>query len=196
MDWFTSDWHLDHKNIIKYSKRPFSSVEEMNATILKNMQESLGEEDTLHFLGDFSFSSIDRQKYFLDKINVKKKIIYKGNHDRSKKQLLLIGFDEVYTTPRDITFKGVSFRLSHYPYAPKGDQGLTLKDKFLNRRPSRRGVDWLLCGHVHEKWKVLPNQINVGVDVWGFKPLSIDTVFSLINNPVLDSVDYKDIYNY
>jgi calcineurin-like phosphoesterase family protein len=41
-----------------------------------------------------------------------------------------------------------------------------------------------LVGHVHEKWKVkwIDNTllINVGVDVWDFRPVSFERLYALI----------------
>jgi len=36
MDYLVSDIHLDHDNIIDYCDRPFSSVEEMNETLVEH----------------------------------------------------------------------------------------------------------------------------------------------------------------
>lgn len=33
--WFTSDTHFGHSNIIRYCKRPFSRVDEMNEVVGK-----------------------------------------------------------------------------------------------------------------------------------------------------------------
>ncbi len=35
--WFTADFHLGHKNIIRYCNRPFETVEEMNQAILERL---------------------------------------------------------------------------------------------------------------------------------------------------------------
>ncbi len=51
--------------------------------------------------------------------------------------------------------------------------------------------DWLLHGHVHEKWCQQHRQINVGVDAWRFAPVPEDTIADLItkgpsNTPIPD----------
>ena len=53
--WFTSDPHYGHGNIIKYCKRPFKSVEEMNKTLIKNHNERVKPEDMVFMAGDFCF---------------------------------------------------------------------------------------------------------------------------------------------
>lgn len=52
--------------------------------------------------------------------------------------------------------------------------------RFWSRRFEDKG-QWLLCGHVHEKWAQKKRMINVGVDVRGFKPMSIEEVEAIIN---------------
>ena len=51
--WFTSDFHLGHRNIIRYCNRPFQSTGEMDAAILDNLNSRVQQNDILYFLGDF-----------------------------------------------------------------------------------------------------------------------------------------------
>jgi hypothetical protein len=41
----------------------------------------------------------------------------------------------------------------------------------------------LLCGHVHNLFKILPdkNVVNVGVDVWNFKPITFFEAWDTLN---------------
>ena len=55
-DWFCSDWHLGHKNIIKLSNRPFSSIEQHDETIINNYNKVVNREDNVYFLGDLAWN--------------------------------------------------------------------------------------------------------------------------------------------
>lgn len=63
----------------------------------------------------------------------------------------------------------------HLPY--RGDSKDT--DRYLAFRPIDEGK-WLLCGHIHEKWRQQQRMINVGVDVWDFAPVSEETLVELM----------------
>ena len=55
--YFTSDLHLGHKNIIRLSKRPFISVEEMDEEIIRRFNSLVTENDTVYDLGDTYFKN-------------------------------------------------------------------------------------------------------------------------------------------
>ena len=57
MIWFTSDWHLDHANIIKYANRPFANVAEQKKVILENFFTAVQRGDVVYHLGNFAFST-------------------------------------------------------------------------------------------------------------------------------------------
>lgn len=54
---FTSDHHFGHANIIKFSNRPFSNVEEMNEELIKRWNEKVSSEDEVSYIGDSKYSS-------------------------------------------------------------------------------------------------------------------------------------------
>lgn len=78
----------------------------------------------------------------------------------------------------------LSVRLSHFPL--EGDSDPAQPDRYARYRPrssTKPGSDpWLLHGHVGNAWTVNDRQVNVGVAVWDFAPVSSDTLLSVITD--------------
>lgn len=84
----TSDQHYSHKNLIDFKRedgtslRPFTSVEEMNETLIENHNSVVGKNDKIYFLGDVVFSATALHQ-IMPRLNGQK-ILIKGNHDNLK----------------------------------------------------------------------------------------------------------------
>ena len=185
MKYFTSDTHFGHENIIRYCKRPFRDVREMNFTMLSNLQQTLTEEDDLYFLGDWSMNP----NYYSLIQNVPFRHLHfiLGNHDNGGKLNSYLennGQSQRMTVEKDLVIEidGMPFYLVHRPI------------KASDKMPT-------LCGHVHEKWTIqvpgcevreykhegeslvkllMQPVLNVGVDRHDFMPLSEVEVLELI----------------
>ncbi len=87
--WFTSDTHYNHGNICSATTqwtdpvtcREFKSLEQMNAHLVGNINEVVGQDDVLFHLGDWSFGGFDQIQKFRDQIVCKNVHIITGNHD-------------------------------------------------------------------------------------------------------------------
>jgi calcineurin-like phosphoesterase family protein len=179
--WLTSDTHFGHANIIKYSDRPhhafqkrprYATVEEMNAEFVENINARVKPRDVLYHLGDVAMGSIDGWSQHIRALNGLRRCVA-GNHDPTKQKLLDAGFhfaaDQEY-----IVHRGLVLWLAHIPLS-----GDPWRGKLVRPEPLMP-YDIALCGHVHEKWKIGPRgEINVGVDVWEYRPVHIDEVIEL-----------------
>jgi len=191
MIYFTSDHHFYHQNVIKYCARPYDTVERMNEDMILKWNETVMPNDTVYYLGDFSmaFRSVELYTKRLNGV----KILYAGNHDychpahkksrneeNQKKWIQKYidnGFSEVHISG-ELDIPGVArVNINHLPYLESGSSQDIRHGKF---RPKDDGR-FLLNGHVHEKWRIRKRMINVGVDVWNFKPVSIDQIINIIN---------------
>lgn len=81
---FTSDFHLFHKNILRFDKRPFDNLEEMHEVILENWNNTVTPDDTVIYLGDLSFARNEEKAEVTDFLNKLNGTIHYvlGNHDR------------------------------------------------------------------------------------------------------------------
>lgn len=186
--YFSSDHHFGHLNIIQYCKRPFSSVEEMNEQMAKRWNSIVKQDDVVYYLGDFSLL-LEPVEIIAPKLNGQK-ILIMGNHDRchplmSKKRVVesepiyrKAGFQELLLETK-LNIADQKVRLCHFPYASEPDFERYNGGKMEKYRPEDRG-EWLLCGHIHEKWKIKNKMINVGVDVWDYLPVPITSIEKII----------------
>jgi calcineurin-like phosphoesterase family protein len=85
--WFTSDFHLGHRNIIRYYSRPFASVEDMDAAILANLNKLVGANDVLYFPGDFCLGGSEQAHQYRDRIVCRNIHVVEGNHDAAPRDL-------------------------------------------------------------------------------------------------------------
>lgn len=83
MIWFTSDTHFGHENVLKFTDRPWETIQQMNSVIVANINARVGMNDELYILGDFSFKMTAQDAYGLrKKITCKKVHLVPGNHDK------------------------------------------------------------------------------------------------------------------
>jgi calcineurin-like phosphoesterase family protein len=201
---FTSDTHWNHKNICigvsewddkTKSCRNFKTLEEMNETIVKNINDTVGELDILYHLGDFSFGGIESIWEFRKQIKCKEIHLVLGNHDnhiKKNKQLPNCTFKELYEffQPWDYT-DHLNLQNAHDLFSSVQSQLELTIDKqkvFLNHFPWE---EWELGdqgsihlhGHCHgtrnyTDLNMYYRRKDVGLDWKEFRPYSWDEVKS------------------
>ena len=77
---FTADEHYGHANSIKYCERPFTSIEEMDATIISRHNELIGSQDVTIHAGDFTLAKKTSAENYIKRLNGTH-IFLKGSHD-------------------------------------------------------------------------------------------------------------------
>lgn len=134
---FISDTHYHHEGICRATTtwsdsdkaRDFKSLQNMNDTIVKNINNLVGKDDILFHLGDWSFGGFEKIAEFRSKLNVSDIRIVLGNHDHhilNNKENIRTIFSEVYegivnmrlsVEQPDKSTKKYFFVMSHYPIA-------------------------------------------------------------------------------
>ena len=170
---FTADTHFGHRNLTQAGKfpakaRPFATVEEHDDHLVRQWNRVVGPSDTVFHLGDIAWGRKVTKYDILSRLNGKIHLI-RGNHDQDFPEHMArasstLGVRSVHDL-LTIKHQGRKIVLCHYPLA-SWDSG------------SHGSIH--LHGHSHGK---LPadglNRQDVGVDVWDWAPVSIDTLFSL-----------------
>jgi calcineurin-like phosphoesterase family protein len=160
MIWFTSDTHFDHANILKYTNRPFATVEEMNEALVENWNNLVQPGDVVYHLGDFAFHN---HATFAKRLNGQI-VLIEGSHDR------MSGKDK-----KAFTWAGPL-------HVVKIDPEIVLSHYAMRTWPKSHYGTWHLYGHSHGNLPPLGKSFDVGVDAWDLKPINIDQVRDKINS--------------
>ena len=149
--WFTADTHFGHERTLELSKRPFSSIEEMDWEIISRWNTVVGDDDSVYHLGDFGDPEI------IEHLKGKNINVLPGNYDdpvvisrlQQNKRI------QIFKCNHSIYIKGQYFQLIHEPVKATTSQNY-----------------FYLFGHIHKLQLVKVNGLNVGVDCHNFYPLS------------------------
>jgi calcineurin-like phosphoesterase family protein len=154
--WFTADTHFGHARIIVHARRPFASVTDMDEAMVARWNERVTPGDIIYHLGDFALASHSR---YLPRLNGRKRLII-GNHDHIDRLRNVSGWDEIHDLLL-ITLEDTPIVLCHY--------GL----RVWNR--SHHGA-LHLYGHSHGNLPGDSQSLDVGVDCWDFRPVSLGEI--------------------
>jgi calcineurin-like phosphoesterase family protein len=153
---FTSDTHFGHAGARALYRRPFGSVAEMDAVMVDRWNLTVGAEDEVWHLGDFALGmSASAMAELLARLHGRKHLIT-GNNDPTT-TTSLAGWSSVQPYA-EIELDGFGIVLCHYA--------------FRTWRNMSRG--WLnLHGHSHGRLTPQLRQMDVGVDAWDFRPVTL-----------------------
>lgn len=184
---FTADTHFGHANAITFDKRPFKTVEEMDAEMIRRWNNKVGKGDIVYVLGDMIWKSMTNYAEPLIKSLNGQIILIKGNHDnfiknaKAKKALAGVkDYDDIVVTLKN----GVKRRciLCHY---------------YMPFYVGHRYQTILLHGHSHESEEAyLEKEIskmlngrgfynesyNVGCMHWNYEPVTLDEILETNSN--------------
>lgn len=152
--WLTADLHLGHANIIGMCGRPHISVEEMDADLIKSINDSVRDDDRLYILGDFALRQRRGVRKYREQINCKNVHLVLGNHDDDVPKGLFASAERMI----ELTDEGRLHVLCHYP--------------MRSWRGSNRG-SFHFHGHSHGRGTPAARSLDVGVDCRNFAPISL-----------------------
>lgn len=134
---FSSDTHYDHSNILEYSGRPYSSVEEMNEALVENWNAVVRKGDVVYHLGDFALGTVERATEFAGRLNGKSSHhgswqLYGHSHNSLKDDphslQLDVGVDAWDYRPA--SFEEVRERMSKKTFEPADHHGARAGGKY------------------------------------------------------------------
>ena len=130
MIYFTADTHLGHEHFLNYTRRPFSSVQEMTDCIIDTINNNVNINDILYIIGDFC-GRTGNPMIYANKIKCQNMHLILGNHDIENR------CGDYFTSVnqyKEINYQGQRIIMSHYP---------------MRKWHNDYKGSWMLYGHVH-----------------------------------------------
>ena len=180
---FTADLHFGHENVLRFDHRPFQTVEEMDADLIRRWNAKVGKGDLVYVLGDFIWKTSTNDAPALIKSLNGQVILIKGNHDRflhnaaAKKALAgLKDYDDICVTLEDGSQRRCI--LSHYfiPfYIGHRYKAIHLHGHSHNTEESDE--ERRIIKELKEKGYDL-RVYNVGCMYWNYEPVTLDEILT------------------
>lgn len=166
MNYYISDLHFGHANVIKLDGRPFADVEEMDHVMIGRWNETIDDNDDIYIVGDFCYRSSRSASWYLAQLAGRKHLVA-GNHDwLTLKDRKVMSMFESVDNILEVEDCGRIAVLCHYPMA--------------EWRNSRR-TSWHIYGHIHnnrdstyEFMRTLGRALNAGAPINGYRPSTFD----------------------
>lgn len=167
--YFSSDTHFCHTQEFLFKPRGFSSVAEMNETIVQRFNSVVDDDDDLYLLGDVLMGELEEAIEFLKRLKGRIHIIC-GNHCTNRRiaaYKTLPNVVEVEEVATKIKYRKWMFYISHWP---------ALVSNYEERRKF-----WSLHGHTHSTDKFQYAEYcayNVACDAHDCYPVEIETIIA------------------
>lgn len=204
---YGSDYHFNHRNILRYDNRPWNNTEDMEHDMVELWNKTVAPDDMVYLLGDVVWSNKYLEWERILKQLSGKKFIVKGNHDKTEilNELKKNGYIEGWSHQEVVQDPGANGKsryvvLNHSPMP-----------FFVNMHHDNT---YHLYGHVHISWdaqciKHLRKQIedlylhevrmyNVGCMIRGmdYAPRTLDEIIEIDKtNRELEEGQLEDYLN-
>jgi len=184
--WLTSDEHYNHRRILQYQGRPFSSVEEMNDQLVFRHNSVVKDGDVVIHIGDFSFGKGDDFGKIAQRLTGTH-FFMDGSHDRSMREFFTEnqewrrGEGRLFLLPKlfEFTFQKTKIVLCHYAMFSWWASHYT-------------GSSVHFYGHSHGRFSSPKHAIDIGVDTNDFFPYKIEEAISKAQNKARDEVSSEN----
>ena len=164
MNYFISDLHFGHKNVLAFDNRPFKDIEEHDTELMRRWNDTVNIDDDVYVLGDISWHNVTKTIEIFEQLNGNKHLII-GNHDGRllKNRELRAQFVEIEHYKKIQGEHERAIILCHYPI-PCFDQHLYGAYHFYGH--VHNSFEWNMMERVRYEMKCLYdkecNMINVG----------------------------------
>lgn len=205
--WFSSDFHYAHKNITRgisvwddkeNTTRDFENVHQMNDALVNSINKYVQQDDTLYFLGDWSFDGIENIYNFWNRLICKDIKFIPGNHDNHIKKLTPL--PRLYFEYM-VGIVSEEPRHDHFRLANSSDlfrilpelTTLIINEKkiILSHYPIEQWEDMekgsiMLHGHCHHKIDNFEintkyKRMDVGIDWKEFRPYCLEEILKIMS---------------
>lgn len=139
-NFYISDLHIGHENILRFDNRPFADVNEMNNKLIENWNARVRSDDTVYILGDFIWAKESEWPSIVGSL-AGNKVLIRGNHDPKQFSAATRRMFQEITDLKEIKDSGKHVVMCHYPIP------------FF--RAGFAPTAFMLYGHVHHMYTAL-----------------------------------------